>query len=96
MQQQYYCRVRDQVIKIFAVRKHLIRWNKDKKNITMLEVEMLEHKFSVVFSDLASSKFIVENFDTLVYFVQPNNGVFLNNLNDLLYHANEIINNDKK
>jgi hypothetical protein len=93
MQEKFYCRSRKLLIAAFAQRKHLIRWDKSpKKDISLQEIEILEQKLSLIMSDIPMAKFITENFERIQYIIPSKNGVYLNNLNDLYYHANEILN----
>jgi hypothetical protein len=91
MKQKFYCSTRELVIKIFKVRKYLIRNNKDKKQISLTEVEILENDFNLIFTDQSAAKFIIKNFVILLYFIQPNNHEFIEGLKLLLENAKEIL-----
>lgn len=91
MQQKFYCQVRDHLLKIFKVRKHLIRNNKEKKDITLTEVEILEQEFSLVFTDTAAAKFLIKHYVTLVFYIKPDNKEWIWLLNDLLNNAKIIL-----
>ncbi len=91
MQEKYYLKVKDLLLKVFRVRKYLIRCNTDKKAVTLTEIEILEQELLLINSPAPAAKFILKHFDKLLYYIQPNQKIFIETLNKLAMEAKEIL-----